>query len=63
MRDSGEIYSQHTSNKFNEELEKLRALERIGDHAFKQATFGWLYCFKCVLTSYYPFTDKYLSHL
>jgi len=24
MRDSGEIYSQHTSNKFNEELEKLR---------------------------------------
>ena len=25
MRDSGEIYSQHTSNKFNEELEKLRS--------------------------------------
>lgn len=24
MRNSGEIYSQHTSNKFNEELEKLR---------------------------------------
>lgn len=24
MRDSGEIYSQHTSNKFNEELENLR---------------------------------------
>lgn len=25
MRDSGEIYSQHTSNKFNEELERLRS--------------------------------------
>lgn len=25
MRDSGEIYSQHTSNKFNEELEQLRS--------------------------------------
>lgn len=25
MRDTGEIYSQHTSNKFNEELERLRS--------------------------------------